>query len=503
MIVLQLQTLAPIDYNNIPFDYSGELFTANPMTVSLSTLTDEDHTSMMTMTRAGTSTGNSQECYSDKVVTPGYKYTINYDHKVVTGQLGLKIINPNTSAVLLNDASASTGNSWKQYQSSEFTIPTGLSTIRIKLQKQSSVTLTAKIDNFAVNCNALKKVPDDYVKNSDPVARTHQAISGKRWRDILATHQQFSLAWNTLDDTQLNKLLDLCKSNEMLYFDDDDVPTMIEQHTINTEEILNYVGITNPSSTHIAYASASSLSPVAKTDFQVAEYATAVYTAIGVDDAVALGTAESGAPTNNYIYNKFLLKSSLPTADIHSLKLKVAGYGNDQSIFDNDGYNLYVWDGSQWVMIDSTYSSSKTYSNLNADTPEVAQMIVNDDKYIRLLMQTSTIRSTTSTLNIGVYYVEAHINEADGLTIPLTNRIKSINYVKNLTQNTTLTLGSTYKLSDDRRGVVAIGQANNDVIEVSYQHWFECFMDSLPDKFLRLNGESRDVKMTMRTLNKI
>lgn len=503
---MKLMTLNPNSYNNLPMDYASDLFINSTMdTISLTTIEDDDHLSYMVLQKAGATTGAN--CYKDFPVDAGYEYCCTFDSKVKQGQLGIKLWAIPNNTYLLNDADIATGNSWKQQQTSFVTIPASAGTLRVYLVKQSASAMTVNIDNFAVNENVICQVPlknpDNHIRYPDKTSRIHQVLSSKRIQDVLGTHMNISMDWNSIDDTMLENILNLTKANEICYLDDGNVPNMVETGIVNTSELLNFYGITNPSSTHKAYTTVTASISTAQDDMQDSEFATGGYTAIGTDDSTPLTTTETGAGSGNYIYHKFMLKASIATADIQTLRIQFAGHGNDASPRDDDGLLLMAWDGTTWILLNQTYTSSKTYINWSAENQETARNLVNGDKYIRLLSRTRPTKQANYDLSLSVYYVEAEINEGLDTNVKLSNRIRSVNQVLNKTTYTALIEGSTYKIGSDKRSIETIGQSNGDCVQVDYEHYFEGTIESNPDNWHRVDGETRNVRILFRTLNKI
>ncbi len=501
---MELLTLSPNSFNNNAFDYSMDLFANSGMnTISIATASsDSTHPSYMHIGEPGSATGSY--CYKDIPVISGYGYRITLDHKVNQGQVGLRVIALGPNSVVYNDADIATGAWWKCNETSIITVPASSGTLRCELVKSGNVTLSAYIDNFAVNCNVIKKDPNttNYQRQPEIVARTHQALSGKRIKDILAQHFAFSLAWSNMGDINLNALLDMTRCAEVLYFDDGDVPMTTERQEINTNELDNYYGITSPSGTNKAYVSLSANQPSLIGDFEDSEFATGSYTAIGTDDAVPLTTTETGAGSGNYIYHKFNLAVSIATADIQTLRIKLAGHGNDASPNNTDGFILYIWDGLKWVIVDSYYSASKGYINWETSDPALAQSLVNSG-YIRLLQQSLVPKTASYDNSLSIYYVETEINEGRSSQIHLKNRIKTIDHVWNLTQATVLAENTGYQIGADKRSINIVSPVNGDMIEVKYNHWFEVSIDSLPETWVAKDGEARLARLQMRTLNSI
>ena len=108
---------------------------------------------------------------------------------------------------------------------------------------------------------------------------------------------------------------------ELLYFDDGDVPPLVESEAVYETAQYDYNNIVNPSSTHKACFDSSSSLPSSKSDFETTEFTTPDYQAIDSNDANYKETANPGA--DEYLYHKFLLLSSIDSSDVRRFRIRV------------------------------------------------------------------------------------------------------------------------------------------------------------------------------------
>ena len=165
------------------------------------------------------------------------------------------------------------------------------------------------VDDVCLNGNTLLYDPDRYSRVPERVGSIHQTLAGRRVYDLRAIHYSFYLGWNFFKEAQYENLREVYYSNELLYFDDGDVPPLVERETVYETGLFDYEGIVNPSSTHKAYSDSSSSLPSAKSDFESTEFSTADYENIDEDDDDYKETVDPDA--DEYIYHKFLLLSSI------------------------------------------------------------------------------------------------------------------------------------------------------------------------------------------------
>lgn len=437
--------------------------------------------------------GKGEGAYKDFAVTSGIRYSFSCLYKVIMGTLTIQLYDQT------NDASISsidkTDTAWKSCEMN-ISAPNGCNVIRIKfLQNEyDSKPGPFYIDDISLNGNALIHDPDSYSRVPEHVGCFHQTLSGRRIYDLRAIHYTFYMGWNFFKEDQYENLRELYYSNELLYFDDGNVPPLSERENVFETDRYDYQGVTNPSSTHKAYFDSSSSLPSAKSDFETTEFTTADYQAIDSDDENYKEIANPDA--SKYIYTKFLLLSSINMADVKRFGVKVVMSSEDSSLQNLDGGILYAWDGTNWVEMAGNTNNSKSDLAYNTAEAEIAKQFVDSgDNYIRLLLRSHNRRNGANDLNLRVYYVECKINEGLDLTIELSHKAildedSDVIWVKNLTKGTTLTLDTDYTIANDRRSVTVLGQSSGDEIEVKYNRCFEVMFASIPEEWL--NGDKSD-----------
>lgn len=450
--------------------------------------------------------GCEEGVYQDFDVTPGVKYAFSCLYRAALGSMQL-IFYDQTNEILL-DSFALAGSPWKSYETN-IAIPDGCEVIRIKfLQSNSAHSGPFYIDNVSLNGNVILSDPDSYRRNPERIGAFHQTLSGRRIYDLRAIHYDFGLLWNYFDTTQYENFREIFYSNELLYFDDGDVPPLVESETIYDNDTYNFVGVSNPSSVHRAYTSDSDSLPSARDDFETIEYATGDYQTVAIEDNNYKETSDPAA--GHYLYDKFLIKSSIAQSDVRRLRIRIDASSNDSSPNNIDGFILYGWDGSNWVELSRCSNSAKNaliYSS--AESLIAMQFVDPSDGYIRLLIRSMNCFDGINSLDLKAYYVEAEINEGlDGI-IALSHKAildesGDVISVKNLTKGTTLSLDVDYTISIDRRFIAVTGQDSGDVIEVRYNRYFEVMFSSIPEEWLSGDPETnqaRKVEITLHTLS--
>lgn len=447
--------------------------------------------------------GKREGVYKDFSVSSGVRYAISFLYKTIIGSFDFVVYDQDNGNVILTENLRSL--TWADYEET-IVVPDNCKTLRIKfLQTDSAHSTPFCIDNFSINGNALLSDPDNYERLSEKIGGMHQTLSGRRIYDLSAIHYKFGLGWNYFDSIQYELLRELFYSNELIYFDDGDVPPLIETETIYDSAKYNFMDVSNPSSKHKAYKSSSFALPFSRDDFEEYEFETNDYQAISTEDE---SYVESLNPTEGeYLYHKFLIKSDIPKDNVVRFSVRVVVGGSDSSPADIDGVILYGYDGNKWVELGRCTNSAKTELTYNTVKTEIAREFIDkDDGYIRLLLRSRSSRSSSYELNIRTYYVEAEINEGLSGKIKLSHKAildhnGGVIYVKNLTQGKELKLYNDYTVSVDRRSIEVKGQNSGDEIEVKYNRYFEVTFTTIPEEWLYGDGEVRSVEIVLQTLS--
>jgi len=451
--------------------------------------------------------GRGEGAYKDYNVAAGVRYAFACLHRMDRGTLTIQLYDQ-TNGALLHSVNK-TDTSWKSHEVS-VVAPLECTTIRVKfLQKSDNVRPGPfYVDNVALNGNILLHDPDIYQRIPHRIGSFHQTLSGRRIYDLRGIHYSFNLDWSYFEETQYENLREAFYSNELLYFDDGNVPPLIESDTIYDNATYNFAGIASPSSTHKAYIASSSSLPSAKNDFETTEFTTVEYQTIAVDDADYKET--TNPETGCYLYHKFLFKSGITSANTKRLRVKVVALSDDASPANLDGCILYGWGGSNWVELTRSTNSAKTNLTYSTAEEDIASQFVDaNDGYIRLLLRSRNSRVGSSNLSLRTYYAEVELNEGLDLVISLSHKaILAANgdviYVKNITQGTTLILNTHYTISNDRRSIAVTGQNSGDRIEVKYNRYFEVVFASIPEEWLSGDpgsGRTRAVGISLNTLS--
>ncbi|MFC1714867.1 LamG domain-containing protein [Candidatus Poribacteria bacterium] len=401
--------------------------------------------------------GKGEGVYKDFTVTAGVRYSFSCLYKVGDGTLTVQLYDQTNDALI--SSVDKTNAVWSSHETSAI-IPVGCTTLRVGFLQSQADDRSGPfyIDNVSLSGNVLLHDPDSYSRVPERVGSLHQTLGGRRVYDLRAIHYSFYLGWNFFREDQYENLREIYYSNELLYFSDGNVPALVESEAVYKTAQYDYENIVNPSSTHKAYFDSSSSLPSAKSDFETTEFTASDYQAIDGDDSSYKETSNPSA--DEYLYHKFLLSSSIDSADAKRFRVRIAMSGSDSSPQDLDGGVLYAWNGTNWVELTRSTNGAQTDLTYSTAETEVAKQFVDSsDDYIRLLLRSRGRRDGTNALNLRTYYLECEINEGLNLTIELSHKAivdgnDDVIWVKNLTQGTHLQQPIEYTIPNDRRSVI-------------------------------------------------
>ena len=448
--------------------------------------------------------GVGEGSYKDFTVTPGIRYAFSCFAKVAKGSLNISFIDLTNSSII--NSIYKDNYSWKSHESS-IIIPHNCVSMRIAFLQSDKSPGAFYIDDISLNGNVLLYDPDNYSRIAERIGNLHETLSGRRIYDLRAIHYSFDLGWNFINSEQYEGLRELYYSNELLYFNDGNVPPLAEREIVYETDEYNYNGITNPSNTHKAYFDSSPYLPIGKSDFENTEFSNMDYEAIALDDDNSKISSDPGE--NEFLYHKFLILSNINSEDIRRFRVKISMSGSDSSPQSLNGGILYAYQGSNWVELARSTNSGKvdlTYTTTDANVAR--QFVDTEDNYIRLLLRSRNRQY--SNLSLQTFFIECEINENLNLTIDLSHKAildenDDVIYVKNLTQEKMLALGTDYSISNDRRRITVSNQSSGDEIEVKYNRYFEVMFASIPEEWLNgdptLDDKARSLKITLNTIS--
>jgi len=434
------------------------------------------------------------------------KYLFELSYKCVSGQEIDYLVYDNTGAATIVSGTF-TATIWS-YHYGEFTTPAGCIEIIVYLRAGTGSNEAFYIDDLRLQGNILSVDPDNYSLSYSKSGSTKKTLNGLSHSDQFLVDVEFELGFPLLHAADFDRLFDFHKSKRKTYFNDQDVPTMTERRLLYTEAAYDFVGITKPSVTHIAYEDKGADEPVAKGDFEITEIETADYQVLDNDDDFSY--QDTASTTGHYVYHKFVFDISgeyTLATEVKSFEITYKGAANDASSANNDGVTVYAWNinAGNWVKLGSTRVSVKETVSLSLMKQEQAQMFVDTvNGEINILVQTNGTKGAGTALTLDSYYIEVTINKSKSTTIDLLNRAVlnagDVIYVKNLTEFTTLALGVTYTIGDDGKSIIISGQNAGDMIEVKYNQYYRVASASFAETRLHTNTPTTPARSAVMTL---
>lgn len=402
-------------------------------------------------------------------------------------------------------------DAWQNFYK-EVTTPAGCVTVRIYLRAGTAAGTAFYIDDILFQGNALVWDPGEYDVSYSQVKNTHFTEKGTRVTDITSVTPRFSLSWQDptgfLNNAKFSKILNMYRAKKATWFTDTNVPTMTDGAHIYTATTYNFVGISNPSGTHIAHYSQSSSPPNAVDDFETTEFATADYNAVDGDDA--LYAEDSPTVVGNHEFHKFKFKVTEYTAaaNVKNINITYKGLCSDTSPKTNNGIVLFAWNGTNWWEVGRTRTADKQTITFSTTRAEQAQDFVDTSNgWIYLLAMSMGTKGATGAITLRSHFIQVIVNKGLDTTITLSNKAiltaGDVVSVINRTDKATLTLDTHYRIGDDRQSVITDSQDAGDYIEVTYNQYYSVEVADLSERRLpstTLSAPNRTVTLTLESL---
>lgn len=484
---MRLTLMKPDETDVELFDYDTDVWTVLDAGSTVDRYTgDADRTSVMRFTPSAADDG----VYKDFTVVANETIHVTYFVLgAATRTMGI-IFDDVTNGVEISNAVGSTTDANWNFFTFEVTAPAGCTTIRVSLIHRSGTAAAYLIDNFAFNESSILpgNQPRSYVPDPEKVGGIKMALVGDRIEHVIARHRRFPLVFNVMTEVEHDRLLAQFNSSDTLYFDDGNVPQLIETGTIYTNATYNFVGITNPSGTHKAWTDSGSALPSAEGDYETSEWSTANYEAADVDDTNHVETTDPA--TDAYLYHKYRMISAVTGTDVRRLRIKIVALSDDSGPLDHDGVVVYAWNGSAWAELTRTTNDAKNDIEWTTVKASVAQDFVDGSGQVQILVRSRGVKDSAQSLSLRTYFVEVEVNDGLALTITPTHRVyfdQDTNnlVVKNKTQGTTLSSGDPGYTFNEETSVITINsQSTNDVIEITYDRMFEVRIIYMPERRL-------------------
>lgn len=478
---------------NFPFSEDWEIAqwieeTGAAITVTRDTTGDDPRASVI---KVVSDTDAKGIYYTAEDILESTAHIFSLAYKVDAGQEIDYLVYDNIgAATIISRTLVESSGEWT-YHYEEFDTPANCTEIIIYLRAGTAAGTAFYVDDLKMQGNVLEEDPDDFQPSYPKAGSTKRTLDGTLRNDMFLTTVDFSMAFPRLSSVGFTSLFNLHKSRKETYFNDQAVPSMIEQDTIYLETQYDYVDVTKASGPHYAYEDKSASEPALRTDFETNEIETVDYQVLDDDDNNSY--QDGAATTGHYVYHKFVFDISseyTAAADVQSFEVTYKTASNDASVFNEDGVTLYAWNAlaGNWVKLGATRVSTKEAISLSLMKPEQARMFVDTTNgEINLLAQSNGVKAAAATLTIDSYYIEVTVNKSKSYTIDLLNRAVlssgRVIHVKNLTDRLTLALGPDYRMGDDAESVAVDGVfatldgaatyfSGGDVLDVTTEDFF-------------------------------
>ena len=287
------------------------------------------------------------------------------------------------------------------------------------------------------------------------------------------------LHFQHLTHDQFTRLQAFVNANTETWFDDQAVPSSVDVGYVYTEAEDDYTDTTN----NKAYLASSQTLLASAATFETVEFSAAQYTAIDGDDSSYVLQAANAY--GDYVFNKFSIAlTEISSIDeVQSLDVVYKGSSDDGYQGTSEGVKLLLWDGNKYIEVDSTYSSDKSTLNFSTTKPSLAQRFIYSSGatlYIKAIAKTAySFTSPAVNLYLNSYYFQTKVNETLSDTITLKNKAildsgGDVVEVKNITRDDVLTLGTDYRIGENRQSVVLTSAPTaGDRIQVEYaKYWY-------------------------------
>jgi len=426
------------------------------------------------------STTDGKGVYQDVTgLTVDEVHVVEFDYKIDATQEIDWVIYDQTNGANIATGTLDAAANWLGFYR-EVTTPAACVTIRLFLRAGTATSVAFYIDNIGCRGNVIKEDAEStaYNRSFTRQSNIHTTERGVIVEDSSLSRMLFPLHWNYLTDTQFASLIKFGRSRNTSYFNDGNIPQLVINQQVYVETQYTYSGITNPSGTHVAYYDTDVALPNAEGDFETTEFSTANYGAVDGNDSNSVDTSITAVSNvKKYIYHKFIIDISGEYSVIDAIqrfKIKYVGECDDLSGNDVNGVVVYAWNGSNWMRIGESTSKDKTTIDYSTDEPVQAQDFIDiGDQTVAILVRSRGHKGSDGNLTLKSYYISVWVNQDMGSGVKLLSETRldsggDVVSVENLTDDTTLTLGTHYEIGDGLDNIKAMSETAGDLIKVTY-----------------------------------
>jgi len=181
--------------------------------------------------------GVDEGAYYDAVVVPEVLYSFSCLYKIELGTLDLTFWDV-TNDVEIETVELDDIEAWIRYECN-ILVPVDCVSVRITFSQPVEHAGPFYIDDVSMSGNMILNDPDNYFRTPQRAGSFHKSLDGARVYDLNVVHYTFKLKWNFVDATQYENFKTLMRCNELVYFDDGDVPELTEDIDLDETEIID------------------------------------------------------------------------------------------------------------------------------------------------------------------------------------------------------------------------------------------------------------------------
>lgn len=535
----RLSTRNPSESEREQFWYTDDLWTAiSGATISRVTGANNLTGSTSPIMRIVT-TGADDGAYKDYTVVPGDLVWVTFLSLETTEATTIEAFDQ-TNGVTIASQAASIDSAARIFfaftvPDKSAALPNGCTTVRIKIT--TSAVKTVDVDDFCFSKNSIIINPNPVTGSPNEAGGIGQALDGNRVEYRIAKHTRWTLIWNYIDDVMFDRLWNQFLSQDVLFFDDGDVPALTEIFTYYDTVTANFEGITTPVDVDDAGESATAAQSTMPTLYTgpVGAGATPLtaaddtdYANMGTDDGNSMATTD---PADTfYLFHKHSFspdEDDWTRAFVQRLSITLKAESVDGSPAGNHGVILYafIWSALDtpigWQEIARTTNADKNTLSWSTTDPDRAQSLLtdnqanNDGPDLLLLVRSRAARDGANSLSLETYYIEMTYNEGLDSEMTLTHQIALPTdtpaddiTVKDQTSGATFVHGTNFTVRDGVTMPTNIitfitGQTQGDDIVAEYKRYHEVRIASMPNRaqYDDINSDpTRNISVTLETI---
>ena len=449
-----------------------------------------DHPTTMKVT----STTDGEGVYHDITVEGGIEYRFEFDYYMPTAAKEIDfIVYDQTNGAPISTGTLTYTQQWFGHYESVDT-PATCTTVRLFFRPGEN-SMDYYLDRVRFQGNLIEFDAERGYSRPFPDQRNvHNKINGSVTVDRTGRRFAATMHFEPLSAARYDKIMKAVRSSSASFWDDGDLPQMVNIQTLYPNTDYDYIGVTNPSAGSAAYYDSSASLPAASGDFEATEFSTANYQVVDGYGAPTVDTTLSvAADIKKYIYHKYVIDVSgeySAITDIRGIWIRYWGEGEDLSDNGLDGLIMYAWNGSTWMRLQKGVGPGEQLLFYSVTEPAQAQDFVDiASGEVQVLIRTLGQKGSTGNLTLKSNYIQVKVNKDVRNDIILTHKAQldggaDVVSVENLTTGSGLTLGTHYKIGDGLNKITALSPGAGQRVKVTYIPQLEVNLGTVNDDWL-------------------